>query len=944
MPVRFSPRILSIVFMSCALIFSGQSSAQHSTQNPNQNSTQNSRFQNEVQSVLGSVVNTKHGKMVLRQRKDASGKMRKQIISGPGFSELQMDQDGDGTVDFLEVTRGLKTVTASSPARGRFMRLETSMLTKKGRLEAVYLLSFDGRSYNLLRSRIIPRNKLLFADGDEESFVPTQAPPKIEADAVMSVENAQSLRANFDEQAWVEEQKSVFGQELRCDDTSGEMNKLARLQREWWKVLKFSVSDQRVVMVEKLKSSAMFDDNCRKPGNAKDFAKMVEGLADVMLSGGSGQMEGSQTRGRFLGCLDRSGLGIVAARIEKSFLTAMNDPYRLSAQIVCDFKKGASGIAMPASTSTGDARQITVRMTAVDEGKAKNPDGAAYSYSNLLFHEFMHVGSFNLGNDEDEEHAIINSAQACCGDPSEFRTSGCQKLNGLVAKKSRQVEVENYISRVPDGVAPMSARLDILFGSENAKKLNLAYLDGLDNFKKGGPGAGLYPGGLLSDAEFGSCILNNGGPKAGEKKCRAQWARDIAEYTDIFFATKCRSIVVKDRAKCVQVTQAEKAEFSRAISHSVRINFSTAEPGQCTALVRRSGGFLATLLLGAEASAEDEDDCRKNLTLPEAKPPIAQTPIGNEFPPYDTSTGVGGDTAQRQQPGADQSTADRVGNSGHGNDASVGSATPGGGRTGSPIPVTRVDSSSGAGSFIENEYRRATDIVGNTSRGFDRARDALLPSAVASEDRSRSNSRSVGQLPSRLGPDENYIAFKPDVPKAPAPKIDNPFAARRAIASLIGDEPGSPKSGVTGASAQKPGAFAGGATGSADPATTGASADPAAKGALTLKPHYSTSNSTSISANGSRVSQVAQMNSVTKIAGGSSADTDALTGIFTSPYRKIETRLKSMEVVEALIRSKISVQDASGRKLGSINSIEQYRFVGFEKTLKKVDAKNQGKK
>lgn len=932
MAVRFSPRILSTAFALCTLIFSAQSSAK------------DLKFQNEVQSVLGSVVNTKNGKMVLRQRKDSAGRVRRRIITGPGFSELQMDQDGDGTVDFLEVTRGLKTVTASSPSGGRFMRLETSMPTTKGRQNAVYILSLNGRSYNLLRSHIIPRSKRVAASGDEAEFNATDVPTQIESDAVISPSTAQSMRAGFDEQHWVDSQKSVFGEKLSCDDTRGEMNKLARLQREWWKVLKFTVDDQKTVLIDKLKNSSLFDDDCRKPVNQKDFLKMVDGLADIMLSGGSGQLSANETRGRYLACLDRSGLGIVSARIEKSFLTAMNDPYRLSAQIVCNFKTGKAAIAQPANTSTGDARQITMFMTAADEGNGKNVDGAVNNYANVLFHEFMHVGSFNLGNDEDEEHAIINSAEACCGDPADVgtRAVACQKLNGLVAKQARQTEVESYLSRVESGVTPMLARLENLFNSEMSKKLYHEYLMGLDNYKKGGPSPKLYAHGLLSDQQFMNCVVHGGATKASETNCRAQWAKDIGGYTDQFFSTKCRNIASADSAKCLQVTAGEKFEFAAAISKSVQSGFCLAEDAPKASASRKFFGVLfeklfAGLIFGRNVIADDKINCETMPRIPTALPAVVQVPIGNEFPSYsDASTGVDGSANQTTKSTvADQVTSDTTAASGAGPDSSVGNATSGSGRVRSPIPVTHVDSSASGSTYAENEYRHATDIVGNTSRVYDRVKDSVLPTANASEGQGGSNVR-------RLTPEENYIPFKPDLPKPLNVKIANPFSAGRAIASVADFSGGLIKRDGGGASAKN---ISASTSNGRNVAASASSPDENANGIKLANGAKATRSvaSSMASSSSAAVSKSSQFAAIQANLKREVAQPDVLQDLFTSTYRKIQPRLKSIDVIEALVRFKISIQDGAGRNLGSTRAVDQYKFDGLDKPLKKVVVSSPGK-
>src|SRR4051812_22502187 len=82
-----------IVAMTGAVIFTPDS--------VNASAESDKKFSRDLESIFGATLKTKHGAMSLRQRKDLNGRIRKQIITGPGFSEIQLDQDGDGTVDFL---------------------------------------------------------------------------------------------------------------------------------------------------------------------------------------------------------------------------------------------------------------------------------------------------------------------------------------------------------------------------------------------------------------------------------------------------------------------------------------------------------------------------------------------------------------------------------------------------------------------------------------------------------------------------------------------------------------------------------------------------------------------------------------------------------------------------------------------------------------------------
>lgn len=929
--------IAAIIFPGVSAgVFAGSFAGVTTAQAATSSKVAEKNFEQDLASVLGVTLKTKRGEMRLRQRKDLNGHVRKQIISGPGFSEIQLDQDGDGTVDFLEVTRGVKTVTVSHPVRGRFLRMTVSEKTTKGQSEALYLLSLNGRSYNLLKSRLIGKNVRLHHDGEvsERDFeavdnLSAAAPQSLDADAVPLVSSVPDRTAGIDTEQldWLERQKKLFGTELTCDGTD-EASRLAALQRDWWKVLKYNVDDRTDKLVDKLKNSKMFNANCKTPARKKDFDKMVNGLATVMLSSSVGQpMPTDKTRGRYLRCLELSGLGVAAARMEKSFMSSLDDPYRTTSPISCEWMELKAGKVVAAS-SVGN--QVIVHLTAAGDGKGATADGATNNYPNSLFHEFMHVGGFGIERTVDEEEALVHAAEACCGDPTKDRVGACGKLDGIVAKNSRYVEIETHLARVGEGLNPIRANLETMFSPSTANSLYKNFISGLDNYSKGSPPNGEYENGIISDVEYAKCVA-----KSTDAECRAKWTASIRKYADVFFTKQCQSLVLgSERKQCAKVSESFKDDFAKTIAASMIAPPDPCPGNKSNARSEIPGTYRETAaamtlrwIFGNDVQAEGAYCSPVGEIGAPSCPPTPETPassVPDEALPATSQTDIG--TVAPKHVVVDIPAANQAGSSGRPTDDNTAGPSTGrtdSGRTRSPLPVIRVDSEASGRSYVEDQYRRATDVVGSTSK----LRDAILPKAVAGE---RSEKKSA-----RLGPDDKFIPYKPEEPREFKVKLDNPFAAQRGIASISDISVG--KNGkATGIQASADRAKTGSGISANGEGPTTAAGDSATNASATGGGSNAEARAGKLTSTTSSASSTATM-MTSKSVGGlqSNAKDDVLVGLFTSPYREIEPRLKRLDVIEALISRKISIQDSTGRMLGSNRPVDRYVFNGLAQPLSK---------
>lgn len=893
-------------------------------------------FQRDLESLFGAKVSSKHGEISIRQRKDEAGRVRKQILTGKDFGEIQLDQDGDGSVDYWQVTRGSKVVTASHPHRGKFLRLLVSDRFGQGVQESTYLLDLSGRSYNLLKTKFMGKSVRYRAEDDEAFEAADSAPPStISSEAVPALSDIEARATRFElrESAMIEHQSQVMGVDYNCESPDSVGGRLAALQREWWKILKVDLDQKSDRLGLLLSDSKVFDSSCKVPARKKELERMVEDLSKVMLSSSKGEpFPTDQTRGRYLRCLEQSGLGITAAQMEQSFLRSLNDPYRTKPAITCSFRPGNSGASVPAQMDPY-YNQVTVFMTAADEGKKKNPDGSPFSYANVLFHEFIHVAGML---DEDMTHA----AQGCCGDGTDARPVACAKLDRLVAREKRLVNLETHLARTSGELEPLAGTFEQKLGDSNlANSLYRAYLVDLDNYERGSPPA-LFANGLISDAEYSKCVA-----KSGEVACRLDWTDHIRKHNETFFHSACKNLVPKAKRKdCRELAGSDEFKDKLAKNIANSMISKTGGSGSCggsTSLnlqsppldrLDQAWASLSEFIFGSAARANSDDPCIVEVNpapepIPNPRPVVTyETPpsIPNEVPPL-TLPGVietGGMAPKRVTPGDSDigvigGTDDRVDQSRPTEDRRPG-------RDVSPLPVTRVDSKNRK-NFVENRYRRATDFAGSASRGLSAAREALLPTASAT-------TRDRNARKSRLGPDDNFIAFRPDkIKEVRVTPLDNPFAIRRGLASLGGSTNGP-------APTTKSGNSAGTASGMAN-------SQKATPSAVTSSPGGATKTQISSKNKNAKVVASATSSTTTGLSGvapvgGLSTGTkavkaDPLSGLFTLRYREIQDRLKRFDVVEALATRRIQVLDAQGKSVGSKRPAEKFIFVGFEEPLKK---------
>lgn len=912
------------------------------------------KFRREVESLLGAAVQTKQGVAQIRQKRDEQGRVRRLFISGRGFSELQMDENGDGTVDFLEISRENKTITASHPYRGRFLRLVVSEKNASGRIEATYVLDSSGRRYSLLKSRLFTPDAVLNADGDvPDDFVATDAIAPASMDTVVAASAASSSTDGGkttvdlpDDENWRSYQANTWGPDLTCVSDETAIGRLASFQRNWWKTLKYDFDGNTEKLNERLSTAKIFDESCRKAGQEANFKALSSALSDVMMSSSKGEaLPSTATRGRYLRCLELSGLGQVAAKIEMHFLQSLDGGTGVQRPIQCDFRPGQAGTSKPAFMFP-DTKHIKVQLTAADQGKTKTAQGSPINYKNALFHELIHVAGVSS---EDMTHA----AQACCGDPTDDRPGACAKLDNLVLEERRFLELETFLAR--SGLMdPLYSDLYGKFDDPYTNDLYRKFILGLDVYKKGS----LFESGLLSNEEFTKCVKAE-----SEVACREKWTRHIANYTAEFFSKECRKYVpATKRKECSALGKSAtfQNQMATAVAHSlIRLSVDPVEPGApalCgSARVKteeRSSHYAKAILaifgIGSAVANDASEDCEGSSGIQTGEPPAPVRPAPGatatgEVPQLvltPPTSGGRGDVAtpgpgpKLVTPGKNDLDNAAGGGSAPGGDSGV-VANPG--RTPrnpnrSPLPVSEVTSPGGARNVVDRTYRRATDVAGLTTRGLRDLRNSILPKAVASE---RDRKDRVSQ-----GGSAEFLAFRPKREEAQSMKIDNPFASGSSlILASAGSAPGGSGSAFDvgaaagAASANLPSAFVSKDKQGDAPAARSAGGAGAARQAIS-----GTGGAGSVTGSSAAASASASGSKASAEGGAKAARAPAnvdINLILRMRYRDLEPRLNEISVQQALIDKRIQVIRANGSIVGSKRGVQAcYKYNGQEKPLK----------
>lgn len=862
--------------------------------------SQSVSLQRQYQRLYGRKVKTKAGAFTVRQMVDSKGHPYKQIIVGPRFSEIQIDSNRDGRVDIWEIDSGNMTVTMTGPNRGQFSRMQVVDRTKgRGTMTVSYLLSPDGKRYNHQKTVIDPVGVAAFASALAEGD--TDSEPKFEVDAVVTDSPpSPKLPEEFDpplpdSMTLYQWDKLDPGQ---CSNAA--TDPLASAQRAWWIFLRDQGKISRDELAAQLRDSSLFDANCRRPEYAKDYEDLARGIADIMMTSSLGvkQSEGVG-RGSFLQCLENSNLALTAARLEKKFMNAVSakGARQEAYPITCNWdpKNGEVKAKYMEKDRNGTyIDQIDIRMCTRHADTSKFAYGVPVSYRNLLFHELMHSAGF-------PNEADVDKIVGCCGDPSAERDKACAALDAIVDGNRKTSRIESRLGSNSEAVNQMLYRMEDAFNTATSP-------DGASRvYKK-------YLEALAAEVDLNACL----GLKGDEQiSCRTGQYDKISSLTGNFFKRQCVDLVErKSTEQCMSYDEKYGNSLSRAVTEGL---FGSLDCSGKAANIRKHG-FFAMLVLGAKAVASDCTDTTdapgRDSESPGSQATAESPPSIAPRPPLDDPN----DPKARivQSP----STSGTV---------TEGSLAPGtqpapialpDNRAASPLPITRIDREPKPERYVEDRYRQATDFAGRATAGLSKLRNAILPVAEASE-RSRGTTE--------------FVAFRPGKARGENGAIESPFKNWRGLASV---NSGAAAPAMINAPS---GAVSTRGTIAMDAAVENSSRQGMSNKAASASVNGDGGRSSlaanvqsggSLAATGSTMPKSGTVNGPSGVSREGTAST--LDGLFTRPYREIESRLVKIEVIEQLMKSKISIKDARGRNLGSGRPFKRYKFVAQDRPLAEV--------
>ncbi|MFN9969185.1 MAG: hypothetical protein ACK58T_04730, partial [Phycisphaerae bacterium] len=128
-----------------------------------------------------------------------------------------------------------------------FLRMNVSERAKDGTLEATYILDPNGRTYNLLRTEFSRADRRMYSDSAPDSFEasnvpaasPAFMPSETPAERTGTDQPQRDERFELEDQSWREYQSRYIGSDLVCLSDESTSGRLAGLQRDWWRILKY---------------------------------------------------------------------------------------------------------------------------------------------------------------------------------------------------------------------------------------------------------------------------------------------------------------------------------------------------------------------------------------------------------------------------------------------------------------------------------------------------------------------------------------------------------------------------------------------------------------------------------------------------------------------------------------------------------------------------------
>lgn len=374
---------------------------------------------------------------------------KRQILFGPGYYELMVDDDQDGSLDLWEIAKGKKTLRFSQPSKGVFQRIEVSDFQKEITASKEFFFHPRFKAYVLFR---------------------------------------QSKSSNI--KKYLRDDILIDGPVCRLDPAIGSQ---ATQLRAIVERLKRSPTDTALADYLKDRHASLFSENCYKApqGSEKLLSQLTHSVDKILTS--EPTSSGNPT---FLGCLRARGLSGHAARIEARIFSSMgfgeDHSFAKSQQAACfqgpliscpiensrtestvkglyDESSGQVEIHMSEKMATDLGVFSGLFPTSAEEQKKVNPDSKVGNYEVVLFHELLHASG--IGSE-----SMAHAATDCCAFGLNSGAEACTQLQKLVGRESVRQDVKADFLAKSQEYGEVSYSFDVL--AKNSDHANSA-LDGL---------------------------------------------------------------------------------------------------------------------------------------------------------------------------------------------------------------------------------------------------------------------------------------------------------------------------------------------------------------------------------------------------------------------------------------------------------------------------------
>ena len=386
----------------------------------------------------------------VKLRMDKSGRPMEQMLITKDREELQLDTNGDGTLDHWEVRTRDTHVELNTPSGGMFHVMEVKHRLPQGVMEMRFAIDSRTNQYQLVRYQL--------------------AKPRTHFGLLQDL---------------------VVGCAVEGYDV--QLAKFAQDAAD-----KIRAADNALQKYRQTIASDLVQDACKKPPFDKSTDSIVDGIMKVLQSDVANTAGIPKEKGTFLQCLRHFEMPVPANRI----LTGLanfdgdTDPQsRYQWRVTCakppprpangakytdtqvrDIQSGRvkaddpyllDPIAKFDGDISGQPPTVTLMKTK-DECAAHNGGDAVQGYASTFFHEMLHYAGL-------KDHDYVTPLQNCCSQPGNH--SDCAKVKAFVQQRKVAQAVQNIArNHIPDYEKRIGLIADAM-GSDSGQTIDNFYND-----------------------------------------------------------------------------------------------------------------------------------------------------------------------------------------------------------------------------------------------------------------------------------------------------------------------------------------------------------------------------------------------------------------------------------------------------------------------------------